>query len=121
MSINLDALSIAELEKLTKDAAVLVEKRREQALKDAREQILAIAAGVGMSVEELLGLKTGNSAATKTGRTKGKGKSKISGKKVAAKYMNPKNPEETWTGRGRKPSWLQAELDKGKKLESFLI
>ena len=26
--------------------------------------------------------------------------------KVAPKYRNPKNPEETWVGRGRKPLWM---------------
>ena len=26
--------------------------------------------------------------------------------KVAPKYRNPKNPAETWAGRGRKPLWM---------------
>jgi len=41
--------------------------------------------------------------------------------KVAAKYANPDNSEETWTGRGRTPLWLQAALDSGKSLADFLI
>ena len=36
-----------------------------------------------------------------------------------AKFVNPDNPAETWTGRGRKPNWLVAKLKKGAKLESF--
>jgi DNA-binding protein H-NS len=44
-----------------------------------------------------------------------------SGKPVAAKYMNPDNPGETWSGRGRKPKWLVAKLDKGKKITDFAI
>jgi DNA-binding protein H-NS len=41
--------------------------------------------------------------------------------KVAPKYRNPENPEETWAGRGLKPRWLSAALKTGKKLEDFSI
>ena len=40
---------------------------------------------------------------------------------VAAKYRNPKNPAETWAGRGLKPRWLAAAIKSGKKLDDFLI
>ena len=43
------------------------------------------------------------------------------GRKVPPKYRNPANPAETWTGRGKHPRWLAAQLAKGKKLEDFLI
>src|SRR6476620_9788101 len=29
--------------------------------------------------------------------------------KVAAKYQNPKDPSETWSGRGRPDSWIMRE------------
>jgi DNA-binding protein H-NS len=41
--------------------------------------------------------------------------------KVAPKYRNPENPEETWAGRGLKPRWLAAAIKGGKKLEDFQI
>jgi DNA-binding protein H-NS len=41
--------------------------------------------------------------------------------KVAAKYRNPKNPGETWTGRGKQPRWLRDEIQSGKQLADFLI
>ena len=41
--------------------------------------------------------------------------------KVHAKYRNPKNPAETWAGRGYKPRWLKAQLRAGKKVDDFLI
>jgi DNA-binding protein H-NS len=41
--------------------------------------------------------------------------------KVHPKYRNPKNPEETWAGRGKQPRWLAAQLRTGKKLDDFLI
>lgn len=120
MSINLDALSIIELEQLSRNATVLVEQKREQAITAAREQIQKIAADVGLSVDELMGLKKPG-VAGKPAKKTGTGKKSSAGKKVEAKFRNPKNPQESWSGRGRKPIWLQAELDKGKKLESFAI
>jgi DNA-binding protein H-NS len=40
---------------------------------------------------------------------------------VAAKYRNPKNADEVWSGRGRMPLWLGAEIKSGKAREDFLI
>jgi DNA-binding protein H-NS len=39
---------------------------------------------------------------------------------VLPKYRNPKDPSETWAGRGLQPRWLKAAIKSGKKLESFL-
>jgi DNA-binding protein H-NS len=41
--------------------------------------------------------------------------------KVAAKYRNPKNYNETWTGRGCTPVWVQNHLDSGGKKEELKI
>jgi DNA-binding protein H-NS len=43
------------------------------------------------------------------------------GQKVAPKYRNPDNSQETWAGRGLKPRWLAAALKTGKKLDDFAI
>ena len=40
---------------------------------------------------------------------------------VKPKYRNPKRPSETWSGRGKQPRWLRAQLRPGKKLNDFLI
>lgn len=41
-------------------------------------------------------------------------------KPVAAKYRNAAT-NEAWSGRGRVPKWLAAELAKGRKREEFLV
>jgi DNA-binding protein H-NS len=41
--------------------------------------------------------------------------------KVFPKYQNPKNPAETWSGRGRQPRWLTPQLESGKRLDEFRI
>jgi DNA-binding protein H-NS len=40
---------------------------------------------------------------------------------VPPKYRNPKEPSQTWAGRGLQPRWLKEAMKSGKKLESFLI
>jgi len=40
---------------------------------------------------------------------------------VLPKYQNPKYPSETWSGRGKQPRWLKAQLRAGKKLDDLLI
>ena len=32
------------------------------------------------------------------------------------KYRNPENADETWSGRGRQPKWVQAALAGGETL-----
>ena len=53
------------------------------------------------------------------GNARGRGRGKE--RSVAAKYRNPKNSDEVWSGRGRMPFWLGAELKAGKAREDFLI
>lgn len=106
MSIDISKLSIDELKKLQDDAAKLVEQKREQTVREAREKIYAIAADLGMSLEELLGSRAAK--APKKLRPA-----------VAPKYINTDG--RTWSGRGRTPKWLQEALDNGKKLSDFEI
>lgn len=109
MSIDLNKLTIPELEALIEQAAALIETKRAEALVTAKAEIEKIAATTGYSVEELLGLR-----ATKP-------KKAVARKPVADKYRNPKDHTQTWSGRGKRPKWLQEILDKGGKLENFLI
>jgi DNA-binding protein H-NS len=54
------------------------------------------------------------------GATRGRGPGKAKSVGVA-KYANPENRSDTWTGRGRKPNWLVERLKKGAKLVDFEI
>ena len=40
---------------------------------------------------------------------------------VSPKFRNPVQPTETWSGRGRQPRWLLAELKNGRQLDDFKI
>jgi DNA-binding protein H-NS len=41
--------------------------------------------------------------------------------RVFPKYRNPKEPFETWSGRGKQPRWLAAALNTGRTIEEFMI
>lgn len=105
---DISNLSVEELKKLTAEAAVLIESKKEQAVEDAYNQIQQIAETAGMTLEQFI--EYGSHKRKKTTR-----------KVVEPRYLNKNNTADTWTGRGKKPRWLVAELEKGAKLEDFLI
>jgi DNA-binding protein H-NS len=41
--------------------------------------------------------------------------------RVLPKYRNRDQPSETWSGRGKQPRWLTAQLRSGKRIEDFII
>lgn len=104
-TINVDKLPLKELLDLEirVKKAVVVAREREKG--EVRQEMMALAAKRGLSLSEILG----------SGRGGGKGG------KVAVKYRNPDNPDDTWTGRGRQPKWLVAALKKGAKLNDFAL
>jgi DNA-binding protein H-NS len=53
--------------------------------------------------------------------TRGKGRGRGTRGRVAPKYRNPKDPSQTWAGRGLRPLWMRDAIKSGKKLDSFLI
>lgn len=107
--IDLSKMPLTELVKLQKNLPALIKqaKKNEKAL--LREKMEALAAESGFKLAEVLGTNT-----------KTKSKSKQIGF-VKAKYNNPKDTEQTWTGRGRKPKWAEAHLKKGGTLKELLI
>ena len=38
---------------------------------------------------------------------------------AAAAYVNPENPDETWSGRGRRPRWVNDALTAGRALDDL--
>jgi len=104
---NIDRLNLDQLLELEQEVDALLAQRRADALKDLRQNLQEIAAESGFDLNEIIG--------------GGRGRPTKKTSKVAPKYRHPKDPSLTWAGRGRQPKWLVAELEKGRKLESFLI
>lgn len=101
--VDLNSLSLDELASIQKDAQNLIKTKQKQKIQEACGEFQKIAKELGVSIEDIL----------KAGKT-------IKNKRPI-KYQNPNNKTEVWSGQGRKPRWLVAELDKGKTLENFLI
>ncbi|KPD13564.1 H-NS family nucleoid-associated regulatory protein [Phaeobacter sp. 11ANDIMAR09] len=105
MSFNLSEMSRKELLELKAgidDALKEAEQReRREAIKAAEEA----AAKFGFSLDEIAG-------PAKAGSKK---------QKAAAKYRNPHNPEETWSGRGRKPHWVHSAITSGMDISDLEI
>ena len=104
-TVNVDRMSLKEINDLKAKIAKAEASAREKAKSDLKDKIDRLVAGSGFTVAELYGFAV-----------KGRGRSKS-----AAKYANPDDRSETWTGRGRKPNWLVARLKKGAKLDDFAI
>ena len=62
---------------------------------------------------------TGGKVAAKAAKT-AKAKPAKARKPVAVKYRNAAT-NETWTGRGKPPTWLKAQEAAGRKREEFLV
>lgn len=103
MAKDVEKMSYKELQELilrAKKAMANVQDRERAALRNKME---AMASQSGFKIGEIFGGRGGK------GRT------------VAAKYANPDDPSETWTGRGRQPRWLAARVKGGEKIDKFLI
>lgn len=99
--IKLDALSLAELKDLQKDVAKTITGYEERKRKEALSVLEDKARELGFNLTDL----------TKGGKKP----------KAAPKYKNPDNPEQTWSGRGRKPGWFVAAITAGKDIADFEI
>jgi DNA-binding protein H-NS len=106
---------ITQLEKI-RAARIKLEKEEQRLMlrghDKALAQIVQIAHSAGLTAAQItqaMGVKgkvkpTAKSSSTKTTKPK----RSTAGKKVAPKYRDPAHPENTWTGRGRMPQWVQA-------------
>ncbi|MGO4703586.1 H-NS histone family protein [Dyella sp. 2RAB6] len=108
MAINLKSLSADQLAALISDARSQLEQSRGQQISEVRAKIEALLRSSGLTLAEVFPRQVG-----KGHKTKGS---------VAAKYRNPEDPSQTWSGRGKRPLWLVASLKKrGVTLDSLLI
>lgn len=107
MPVDLSEMDLDELKSLRKDVERLIEGWEERKRREALAAAEEAARNHGFNLSEL-GLTA-----------KGKdGKSRVP---PVARYANPEDPTQTWSGRGRRPHWIIAALDAGKSLEDLAI
>lgn len=90
---------------------------KKSALNEILEKMKAL--GIDKSeVAESLGLTVAEPKKRKARAEKGAVEKKAKG---VPKYRSSIDPDLTWTGKGRKPGWVQTYLDNGGDIESLLI
>ncbi|HEY1058401.1 MAG TPA: H-NS histone family protein [Limnobacter sp.] len=100
--INLSAMSAAELQQLKSD--IDNELNNRSAKLQAIEEVKQIAASKGLKLEELL-------AELGMGKLAVKGKRELGPAPI--RFRHPQNPSLTWSGRGKRPTWMRDALAAG--------
>jgi DNA-binding protein H-NS len=101
---GIEKASYRELVEARDAIEVALTKRKDEERAEVKRRVAELANESGFEITELFGGKRGGRKAT-----------------PSAKYRNPKDPSQTWTGRGRKPNWLVEAVGQGAKLESFEV
>ena len=106
--IDLSLYSIEELKTLVDKARREITLKERDRLQEVRDRIEKLASGLNMSLEEVMGQKPQSHTAGKV-------------RSSEIRFRNPANPAQTWTGRGKRPRWLQQALEQGARLEDFTV
>ncbi len=101
--INLSNLNVQELKELQREISRMIKVKLVEEKNAVLKQMKELAEKSGFSFNELLNDKA------------------VKRQTVAPKYRNPKNPMQTWSGRGKKPKWVQEYIDNEGKIEDLLI
>ena len=85
-----------------------IAERQETEVETLKTKVTTVASALGITVAELFGIKT------EAHPKRRKQSAKI-------KYRDPAEPDNTWTGKGRPPKWMQEKLDAGGQKEHFQV
>ena len=103
--VKLEEFSIPELEELGEQVAKQIEAKREARTRELREEMEKLAEREGLTLEEVIRA----------------GKKPRKRQPPKQKYRNPGKPSQTWSGRGKKPAWVEKALEQGKSLKDLQI
>ncbi|MCB1337655.1 MAG: H-NS histone family protein [Maritimibacter sp.] len=121
MKAELRQMSRKQLEKLRADVDAAIAKLDSQDKKAALKAAQEAAKKHGFSLAELTGEKPAAKPAAKPASQPRAKKNSDGRAKVAPKYKNPNNADETWSGRGRAPKWMTAHIAAGGNREDCAI
>ena len=110
--IDWSEFSDEEIERFIVELEVERKKRGEEKRRVLKEQIEGMIKEHGVSLTELF---------PQVGKISNQTKMKRKGVDQKAKYRNPDNPAQMWSGTGRKPTWLVEALSSGQTLEDFAV
>ena len=112
---SLEDKSVAALRKVVECATALIAQKTEGEKRSFIEEVTARAKSLGVSITDLFGKSTPKPV--KKAPPKKRGAKRAS---PPIKFKGP-NPDDTWTGRGRRPRWLVALEDEGKDRKDYAV
>ncbi len=118
--LNIDAQINSLTEERSQITAELEKLKLEQA-KETLDRVLGELKALNLDPIEIakaLGVPVTQSIQKKTRAARGTAPAKVPG---IPKYRSSIDPSLTWSGKGRKPGWIQTFQDNGGNLEDWLI
>lgn len=107
MDTNLETLSLRELKDLQAKVARAIATYEDRKKKEALAELEEKAREMGFSLAELMAIQAAKAPRKRT--------------PTVAKYANPADPSDTWSGRGRKPNWFIHALAAGRTPEEMAV
>lgn len=117
--MELGNLSLSDLRRLQSKVETEIRRRSDSARRDLIKRMQKMAAEQGLSLDDVLGTATADKSASKPVKAAKAAKPKKVAKVSVIKYRNPANPDQGWSGRGRKPQWVHDWLAQGKAIEEL--
>lgn len=102
--MDLSKLDQDELDRLQKDIDKELKRRLREGIKEAQKKAKLLAESYGLSVQDLVGGATARAG--------------VAGN---IRYQHSDDPSKTWSGRGRKPSWVKEWEAADKDLETLRV
>ena len=82
--------------------------RQDTELDSLKSKVMTVANALGITVGEMFGIK-------------GEVEPRRRKQTPRIKYHDPDQPQNTWTGKGKPPKWMQERLEQGATKEQFQI
>lgn len=99
---DISKMSYAELAEMQQKIAAKMAEQRAAEISTIAEEVKTRCANTGIKVEEVIAMLSRRAPATNV------------------KYRDPKSGK-TWTGRGKRPGWINDAINGGKNLEDFAV
>ena len=106
---DLEALTKVELEALQRKVQEALSKAEARRRQDAIAAVKRAVQEHGFTLDDLSGLMTESPRKRAPGAKTER----------AIQFRNPENPNETWSGRGRRPGWFNAQIEAGKSQDEL--
>ena len=111
---DLDKMGLDELKALRSNVDRAIASFEDRRRKDALAAAERVARDHGFALADLTGARRarGRRAAAQTPAPRAAGE---------ARFANPDDATQTWSGRGRRPRWVSEQLDAGRSLDDMAI